>query len=185
VSKFYKIYDNIFPNPLVDSIYNKIFINRDLNWRYGGNIAGPEEKQSFPGMIHGFHNAEDPNNRKSGENADYFNHYLHYFCSKVGMQIHTILAGRLFMNFPLIKGNEKKYMHLDLHHPHWVAIYYLNDVDGDTVLYEDDEKTEICRVSPKKGRIVLFNGLIPHTGSYPTLDTRAIINYNFLGEFYG
>lgn len=89
------------------------------------------------------------------------------------------------MNFPLIGGDKKKFLHVDDCQQHWVAIYYINDVDGDTILYKDDEKTELCRISPKKGRIVLFDGTIPHTGSYPTLDSRAIINFNFLGEFYG
>ena len=58
----------------------------------------------------------------------------------------------------------------------------MNDSDGDTILFKDDKKTEIKRITPKKGRIVFFDGLIPHCSSPPTKNHRAIVNINFIGE---
>jgi hypothetical protein len=42
-----------------------------------------------------------------------------------------------------------------------------------------DKTPEIIkRVSPKKGRVVLFNGNRYHSSSGPTKDVRVIINFN-------
>ena len=89
------------------------------------------------------------------------------------------------MNFPLIGAAEsKRYVHTDKKYKHLVGLYYVNDTDGDTIFYEDDEKTIIKTVSPKKGRMAIFEGDVPHTGGYPTLRERAIVNFNFIGEFH-
>lgn len=70
--------------------------------------------------------------------------------------------------------------HVDSHtRKHFVAIYYVNDSDGDTILFNKDN-TEKIRVTPKKGRFVVFDGDILHTGSHPIISTkRAVVNYNF------
>jgi hypothetical protein len=69
--------------------------------------------------------------------------------------------------------------HVDKHdlNPFSVIVYYVNDTDGETVLYRDD-KTELARISPKKGRCVVFDGNIYHKAGMPTIDIRCIINYN-------
>ena len=68
-----------------------------------------------------------------------------------------------------------------------VAIYYVNDSDGDTIIYNEKEKFEDLskytikeRISPKKGRIVLFSGEWVHSASIPSYNhpKRIIINYN-------
>ena len=62
--------------------------------------------------------------------------------------------------------------------PHTVIIYYVNDSDGDTFLFNSNG-TEMTRVEPKKGRFLIFDGQIYHAGSFPIhhLD-RIVINYN-------
>jgi hypothetical protein len=75
--------------------------------------------------------------------------------------------------------------HIDLYNkngdyqPHKVALYYVNDSDGDTILFND--KLDIVRrVKPKKGRILLFNGDTLHTSSHPTKsDYRMCINIDY------
>ena len=62
-------------------------------------------------------------------------------------------------------------------------LYYVNDSDGDTILYEDDKKTVLTRVSPKKNRLLLFSGDIPHCSSSPTKNLkRVVININVSDE---
>jgi hypothetical protein len=60
------------------------------------------------------------------------------------------------------------------------CVYYVNDSDGDTLFFSSDLKTETARVSPKKGRLVMFDGNTLHAGQAPkTNEVRCVINLNF------
>ena len=67
-----------------------------------------------------------------------------------------------------------------------VAIYYVNDSDGDTVIFNEESGTPIDqltikqRVASKKGRLVIMPSRFLHAGSHP-IDSpyRFVINYNF------
>ena len=73
----------------------------------------------------------------------------------------------------------------------WITgIYYVNDSDGDTLIFNEEESdldekgnnnlTILEKISPKKGRLVLFNGKKIHVGSHPTEHTnRIVINFNY------
>lgn len=104
------------------------------------------------------------------------------------------------MRFNFVLGNPESKLdyhmpHIDNYFPHYVAIYYVNDCDGDTVIF--NERLEIeseeaddqilkrnqwsikQRVSPKKGRLVLFDGRYYHASSYTkTQPYRCVINMN-------
>ena len=82
-------------------------------------------------------------------------------------------------------NNEYKYgvPHIDAFEEHYVALYYVNDSDGDTILFDKDEKTIIDRITPKKGRCLFFKGDIPHSASGPVKSKyRIVINTNL---YYG
>ena len=60
------------------------------------------------------------------------------------------------------------------------AIYYVNDSDGDTIIFDDDRKI-IERISPKKGRLVYWKGLKFHAKQSPIENNqRVIINFNLI-----
>jgi hypothetical protein len=82
--------------------------------------------------------------------------------------------------------------HTDATFEHWTAVYYVNDSDGDFILYNEtfDDYTEDQivdadltikrKVKPKQGRIVAFNGKHYHCSSYPTQHPlRIAITFNF------
>jgi hypothetical protein len=81
--------------------------------------------------------------------------------------------------------------HVDYFYPHHTMIYYLNDSDGDTLVYDqhvyDMDRTYPSsftlkdRVSPKKGRALFIDGLDYHSSS-PPVDhrMRIAINFNFV-----
>ena len=75
--------------------------------------------------------------------------------------------------------------HVDLNIPHTSLIYYVNDADGDTLFFDEDYETQIDSVTPKKGRAVLFNGLIPHAAGIPTLGPRCIVFPKFPVGLHG
>lgn len=73
--------------------------------------------------------------------------------------------------------------HVDFEQAHKVAIYYVNDSDGDTTFFKESnsEYKIIKTVEPKKGRFVVFDGKYYHSGRHPNNhDTRLVINFNFI-----
>jgi len=86
--------------------------------------------------------------------------------------------------------------HIDSYYPHWVAIYYVNDSDGDTFIFNekninydsgdfDIQKIKESnfsikrRITPKKGKVVIFEGSHYHTSSWPNNSKfRTVININ-------
>ena len=62
---------------------------------------------------------------------------------------------------------------------HKSCILYLNDSDGDTCFYKKNKIFK--KVSPKKNRVVLFDGNIFHSSSKPVKHQyRIILNINFI-----
>lgn len=81
--------------------------------------------------------------------------------------------------------------HVDAKAPHTTAVYYVNHCDGDLVIYNETYKshpwtvpltpTELCRFSPAKGKLIVFDGAHYHSSSYPTASAlRLAITFNFL-----
>ena len=76
--------------------------------------------------------------------------------------------------------------HIDIDTPHVASIVYLNETDGDTVIYDHQQEwaesypTDMkvkTTISPKPGRMVLFDGSYVHTGYSPSdHQTRILIN---------
>tara|TARA_Y100000385_G_C12774407_1_gene500698 strand:+ start:72 stop:656 length:585 start_codon:yes stop_codon:yes gene_type:complete len=99
---------------------------------------------------------------------------------------------RVKVNFnPKVDISKDKCMHphCDIRENGFTAIYYINDSDGDTIIF--NEKTvdpflqgkELSikkRIKNKRGRLVMFNQDYLHAGMPPTIsDYRAVINFNF------
>ena len=76
--------------------------------------------------------------------------------------------------------NQYNTMHVDGYEAHLVLIYYVNDSDGHTIIFDSDKQIKE-RIVPKRGRCLLFSGNQLHSGQPPlTNKTRVVINYNFL-----
>lgn len=89
------------------------------------------------------------------------------------------MKARAFLQMPCL-DSEHNNIHTDAPSPHIVCLYYVNDSDGNTFLFDNDGKTVIESIQPKKNRIVLFDGRIKHCGSPPTKSKRAVINFNLI-----
>ena len=76
------------------------------------------------------------------------------------------------------------YPHVDLGDapfPFITAIYYFNDSDGDTVIFNNDDMAIKQRVQPKRGRMVIFDGHTLHAGNNPSRDAaRVVANINLI-----
>ena len=79
--------------------------------------------------------------------------------------------------------------HCDMNKGGFTAIYYVNDSDGDTLIFNEktmdpflngEELSIKKRIKNKKGRFVMFNQDYLHTGMFPIKsDYRIVINFNF------
>lgn len=74
--------------------------------------------------------------------------------------------------------------HKDCEYDHYTAIYYVNDADGDTVIFYETEKAQNYRPMhksrPDKGKVLLFNGQHYHASTCPKMCTKRIaITINF------
>lgn len=68
--------------------------------------------------------------------------------------------------------------HKDLNIPHMVLLYYVDNSDGDTFIFDNDLEI-LKQVSPIEGRFLLFDGNYLHSGSHPKYNKhRCVINYN-------
>ena len=72
--------------------------------------------------------------------------------------------------------------HIDEQTKHNVVLYYVNDSDGDTLFF-NKEGDIISRVTPKKGRCVIFDGNILHASQNPIKSKdRIVINIDLSHE---
>ena len=103
---------------------------------------------------------------------------------KFGISDVKVLQGRSFLQFPVNTDGTIDSPHIDIigSIDYIVALYYVCDSDGDTVIYNEritsEKYTVKQRVTPKQGRIVIFDGGLYHTAEQPLNNTRCIVNYN-------
>lgn len=172
MEKFIEVYDDIIPKNLVDYIENLIFKTNFIQWEFNSNISGVEGVEQI-----GFSSNIFKENLPINNYTFNLLQVLYCFLLNKNFNLKKVINARLFLQPPSPNPRIIPAIHVDNDDPHYVCIYYINDCDGDTVFFNQD-KIEIKRVTPKKGRIVFFDGKILHTGS-SSLKTRAIINYNF------
>jgi hypothetical protein len=95
--------------------------------------------------------------------------------------VHRIKAN--FQSRFLSDSNCYNTPHYDSPDKHLVIIYYANNSDGDTFIFENDTYPLKVkqRVSPKAGRFLIFNGNQLHAGIHPKInDYRIVINFNLM-----
>ena len=110
---------------------------------------------------------------------------------KLGLSDIQVLQGRSFLQFPINTDGTIDTPHIDIYDDEEanidfiVALYYVVDSDGDTVIYNEKEKdsegnyTVKSSVTPKQGRMVIFDGGLYHAARQPiNSNTRCIVNYN-------
>lgn len=117
--------------------------------------------------------------RASGHESRYWDFAFPLLLSFVGEQFELMrVKGGLLL--PTKTGYNMP--HIDAECPHTTALYYVNDSDGDTFFFNNDG--EVCnRVTPKKGRVVIFDGLTHHASSCPIESShRLVINFNYVTQ---
>ena len=157
-------------------------------WYYIDDVTAAYEdgNQGRPCLSHVYVDLNDDNSSEIISNFhELFIPLLEYSCHYLNMPSAKILQGRSFMQFPLnLKSKDADTPHIDLDEgfEHTVVLYYVVTSDGDTVIYnertESDTYTVKQRVTPKQGRVVIFDGAQYHTALQAVNKIRCIANYN-------
>ena len=164
-------------------------LENDFPWYYTEDVttAGDFDSQYRPALNHYYVNFDDDD---ISEVESVYHHLfvpmLSKACKYLKIPETEVIQGRSFLQFPLknIDTSVVDTPHIDLDEgdEHVVVLYYVVDSDGDTIIYNERTEsltyTEKQRVTPKQGRVVIFEGGQYHTAQQPSNGTRCIVNYN-------
>ena len=186
-----EIYDDLFSKELSDKIENFV-LNDNFAWFFNSvstatnllNIKSKNVKEYIM-FTHKFYDW-DWDKKETYQNSPHDDLVLDF--EKVirpGLKIKNFNLMRFKANF-LPKSNMKK-DNYNLPHQDFpniktkVLLYYVNDSDGDTFFFDNPDKLNIIkRVSPKKGRLVHFDGHLIHASTHPSKsDKRVVFNINY------
>lgn len=179
--KFYKVYDDVVPQYLQDYIelialgkkgHTEEVINPALDFKAKYEITAEEGDQTPLSFVHLLksHTVTSPH-------LENFGMIPVAVCKHNKWTLDNILLARCFVSVPHETSLKHYAPHTDLNIAHTVMIYYVNDADGDTVLFNDHGDI-IQSVTPKKGRVLAFDGSIIHGGGIPKKGPRCIVNYD-------
>lgn len=202
----HKIFDDLLPPELVDRIENTLSSDY-FNWFALDNLSLGNQEEKYKFTYKDGYTYIDTHGMSSliYKNDAWFESYsmymmtrqiIDYICDANNIELTRVL--RIKVNFLTQNPNHSfndmciNFPHTDNYADHKVLVYYVNDSDGDTILFNeqfavgDDKKDNIelttsARVTPKRGRILMFDGLQYHTSQNPiNSSTRMIININFV-----
>ena len=164
-------------------------IGNNFPWYYTEDVtgAGEYDSQHRPALAHEYvHINDDDISEIDSVYHHLFTPMLSKACQYLKMPEMNVIQGRSFLQFPLnLNSSDDASPHVDLdEEEHTVVLYYVLSSDGDTVIYnervESTTYTVKQKVTPKQGRVVIFDGRQYHTAQQPTKGTRCIVNYNLV-----
>jgi hypothetical protein len=167
--------ENNFPWYLVGKYENYLgTVSRETNF-----LNKDENTYEYLQLNHNFYLNE---NGKKIQNSVFSNLILDVlneaFNIKLEVNSYEILKAKANFKTQCKKSNIDKYNtpHVDLKDSHVVFIYYVEDSDGYTFLFDKDKKI-IDKILPKQGRGLIFDGSILHAASHPiNYETRIVLN---------
>lgn len=177
----FHIFDDVFSKETQDDIENAVYtkisffwvnttIGKDHPWK-DANVG--KQVKEYPYMQH-----DIIRNYELAPNIE-LSPVVYALVDKFNKTFNTEFKNihRAQCNFTWIQPNGPLVSprHRDSIYDHHVILYYINDSDGETVIEVDGE---IKSVSPKKGRMIVFNGNYFHSSTSPEKTNRFVININ-------
>ena len=186
------VIDNFIDLSYQEQIKNVLMGDEDYTdylfpWHFLDDVtdAYSDDNQGRAGLSHVYVELlDDGTSEVVSDFHDLFENLLGQACSSLDIPSAKILQGRSFLQFPYLKRTkEDDTPHIDIDDKrHVVVLYYVCDADGHTVIYNEREESDVYtvkeKVSPKQGRVVLFDGGLFHTAQQPENKIRCVVNYN-------
>jgi hypothetical protein len=189
--------ENVIPKDYQDHLEN-LMTSFDFPWFLNLNmVSGDACFRDDPNNHAGFNHFFFEQDTSRSKQFDIVYPLVMSITSNAGVPFNRLYRMRANLTLGNPGADQEHHMpHIDSFFPHWNAIYYVNDSDGDTVIfnetnddYDSGQKdidmikhgkfTVKHRVKPKKGKLVAFPGKYYHTSSWPRESKiRCIINMN-------
>ena len=173
----------VIDNRVSKALQNKIeeyFLHDNFPWYYNNNSLGKHVPKKCKNITKDSFNEFQLTHKFVDEgrvNSPHTNIIMNLL-SELDMEGTPILRCKANLKFKTNTRKKHNIFHMDHKDPHKVMIYYVNDSDGDTFLKIGKS---IKRVSPKKGRVLCFDGKTMHAANHPRkTNKRLIINFNLL-----
>jgi hypothetical protein len=155
-------------------------------WNLVNDMSLKDDAYPSYGFVHLFNHPEQ------GILSEFYEAVVDLFIPKINLaaniEVRDVYYTRSFLQVPLEKKfyKDRNTVHVDVPIKHIAAVYYVTDSDGDTVIYENkigEDVKDLIRhktVTPKSGRLVMFDGSRFHCSSQPKKSLRCIINFDLV-----
>ena len=196
----------VLDNYLTKSYHKEIqelLTGSNFPWYYNNNISNDNNTGTTHFNEYGFSHNFQEYKLGGGRLAD--THYATFIKPFLLQAMDTVKCNMVLRcRGDMVTHSHEEFIHpahVDFIFPNTSTIFYVNDTDGDTMLYGKDSfdkdikidqdrfgtlsqegvELEIKeRISPKANRLVIYDGSLLHTGSSPTQHkTRILLNSNF------
>jgi hypothetical protein len=192
------VYENALAIQDFSTISAAVF-NSELPWYYSPHSAYHTEPVSTAQHTGSFGHLLYAEEDGSANSTEFERYILEVLKSQIP-GVNNILRVRLGMHVPSGGISTINAAHIDRETPHKVALLYLNNSDGDTLIYTEKydfnsslssfeyrreklprDLTVEARVTPSSNKLIIFEGSTYHSSMPPIkgLEIRATININF------
>ena len=182
------VIDDFIDKEYQQKIKENLMGDNDFPWYYIDDVTAAYEEgnQGRPGLSHVYVEYDNEGTSKIISSFhELFLPLLNRACQVLQVPRAKIIQGRSFLQFPLnLNRSEDDTPHIDLDEGerHIVVLYYVVTSDGDTVIYNERTLSDVYtvkqKVTPKQGRVVIFDGGLYHTAQQALRKHRCIVNYN-------
>lgn len=178
-----KIIDDSIPTWMQDQLHD-ICLSPLFHWQFlddstfpGNNLIPSESRiKKHPSFCH----LAIMNGKPKTKIISPITSIIKRISDKADLNVHSIHRARFGMYLPIINSSLHNNIHTDMEEPHTVCLYYVNDSDGDTFFFDDNNQI-IERITPKKGRIIIFDGSTLHASSMPVQSNyRMSLNIDYI-----
>jgi hypothetical protein len=198
----FKVIDDFLPKLYSDQIFHDVW--NELQWSYCYNTSRPIEGMPIPYVIdnntydYGQFECVMLTTLNKMQNAPHHAYYFEFikpmvYIAQNHIERQIVSVERAKFNFMLQQPHAPEY-HYNIAHKdtteknYYSMIYYVNDSDGDTFLFNEywdeindkppEKLTLFNRVTPKRNRAVIFDSNRFHASSSPRLNKeRLVINF--------
>ena len=182
VNNPYQIFDNSISIKLQDNIESWLTDGDNFAWFYNEtSIIEEDTNYGFESYDYAQFSHAFVLDYKTNSNAKSF--VFDKLINEINVNNPVIRAkANLKLMCPYGNADSHNKPHYDQDTEHFVGLYYVNNSDGYTWLFNKD-RTVMKRIEPRKGRFVFFRGDILHADSHPhKCKKRLVINIDFQKE---